>query len=381
MTSADAVELDWSVVPLEQAMDDWRGVAGQMIAATPQDVDFVRSWQEKVNRDCIAVIAVGPQGPEFLLPLETLRLGPLRIARFPGGSHANANFAPLRTTLTSFGTHAVADAVKRALKAACPDIDLVHLERMLESLDGLANPLVLPTSRTSPNVALSFGLHPSFTEVLKARNGAKKQKKMRQMQRRMEERGGWRVYRAMTEAECHAVLQQFFKLKGERLKSMGLRDVFAEAQVQAFFENLFCGALGSSSPRFELHTLEIGGEVAAVAGCTIRGRHLTVEFGGICTSDRQLSPGDILYHLLIEDCCRRGFEIFDFGVGDEFYKRRWCDVETWHRDTLIPLSAKGRLAASAIRRIADAKRYVKNNPALFGMIKKLRGRNKMAEQD
>ncbi|NJM60644.1 MAG: GNAT family N-acetyltransferase, partial [Oscillatoriales cyanobacterium RU_3_3] len=46
----------------------------------------------------------------------------------------------------------------------------------------------------------------------------------------------------------------------------------------------------------ELHALEVGGEIAAVAGCSINGKQLTAEFGGICSSDRQLSPGDILYH-------------------------------------------------------------------------------------
>lgn len=375
------IALIWSAGPLASVMDDWQACRPGLTAATPQDIDFALAWQTHVNPDCIAVTARSARGIEFVLPLEIVRKGPLRLARLPGGSHANANFAAASAGVAAMGSQIVTANVRAALSRFGRPIDAVLLERLLPSLGGLANPLVLPDSGASPNVALSFALAPDFKDVLKDRNGAKKQKKMRQMQRRMDDRGGWRVFRAETADECAYVLDRFFKLKGERLKSMGLKDVFAPDEVQCFFKSLFIGALGSAQPRYELHALEVGGEIAAVGGCTIRGRHLTVEFGGICSADRQLSPGDILYHLLIEQCCKRGFEVFDFGVGDEFYKRRWCDVETWHRDTFIALSAKGRVAVAALSQTAALKKAIKNNPALFGLIKRLRGKAKTPDQE
>jgi CelD/BcsL family acetyltransferase involved in cellulose biosynthesis len=272
-------------------------------------------------------------------------------------------------------------AVRRAISLARPGIDAILLERQVEILNGMPNRLILENSVVSPNVALSFALPPTFQELLKERNGAKKQKKMRQMQRRMDERGGWRIFKADSQDETSRVLDRFFLLKGERLKSRGLKDVFADPGVQAFFKVLFANALTSPSPRYELHALEVGGEIAAVAGCTINGKHLTVEFGGICSSDRQLSPGDILYHFLIEQSCQRRFETFDFGVGDEFYKRRWCDTETWHRDTYLPITTKGRLVVAALANIAAAKKQIKNSPMLFNLLKKLRGLGRSKETD
>ena len=376
-----AIDLTWSAEPLAPLLDEWRAALPHLVTATPQDIDFVGQWLAHVNKDCIAVTAKSARGIEFLLPLEIVRKGPMQIAQFPGGSHANANFAASSDSICAMSPDILLTEVHNSVRALRPAIDAVLLERLLESLNSRTNALVQPDSSISPNVALSFALAADFKDVLKDRNGAKKQKKMRQMQRRMDDRGGWRVFKANTADECTYVLDRFFKLKGERLKSMGLKDVFADPKVQSFFKSLYIGALGAAAPRYELHALEVGGDIAAVGGCTVNGKHFTVEFGGICSNDRQLSPGDILYHLLIEQCCKRGFEVYDFGVGDEFYKRRWCDVETWHRDTYIPLTAKGRIAVGALKHIAAVKKSIKNNPKLFGLIKRLRGRAKVVEQE
>ncbi len=381
MNAIADIDLVWSAQPLGEVLDEWRAALPHLVAATPQDIDFVSQWFAHVNPDCIAVTAKSARGIEFLLPLEIVRKGPLSIAQFPGGSHANANFAPSSAMAGAADPAMLLGKIHQAVRSLRPQADVILLERLVENLGGKSNCLVSPDSTVSPNVALSFALKGDFKDILKDRNGAKKQKKMRQMVRRMDERGGWRVFKADTEAECIHVLDRFFKLKGERLKSMGLKDVFADPKVQSFFKSLYIGALGAPSPRYELHALEVGGEIAAVGGCTINSRHFTVEFGGICSTDRQLSPGDILYHLLIEQCCKRGFEIYDFGVGDEFYKRRWCDLETWHRDTFIPLTGKGRLAVSALKQIAALKKAVKNNAKLFAIIKRLRGRAKVADTE
>ena len=381
MNAIADIDLVWSAHPLGDMLEQWHAALPHLVSATPQDFDFASQWYTHVNLDCIAVTAKSARGIEFLLPLEIVRKGLLQIAQFPGGSHANANFAPSSALVCEFDPAVLLSKIHQAVRTLRPQVDALLLERLVEDLDGKANCLVSPKSTVSPNVALSFALKPDFKDILKDRNGSKKQKKMRQMVRRMDDRGGWRVFKADTEAECIHVLNRFFKLKGERLKSMGLKDVFADPKVQSFFKALYIGALDAPSPRYELHALEVGGDIAAVGGCTINGKHFTVEFGGICSTDRQLSPGDILYHLLIQDCCKRGFEIYDFGVGDEFYKRRWCDQETWHRDTFVALTGKGRLAVSVLKQVVALKKSVRSNPKLFAIVKKFRGKARAIEAE
>ena len=47
--------------------------------------------------------------------------------------------------------------------------------------------------------------------------------------------------------------------------------------------------------------------------------------------------------------------IFDFSVGDEPYKRLWCDIETRHIDVVAPLTAKGALLDRCLRPKAGSK--------------------------
>src|SRR5690606_35962981 len=114
--------------------------------------------------------------------------------------------------------------------------------------------------------------------------------------------------------------------------------------------------------------------LTAVNGCSITDNSIVCEFGGIRDDGNNSSPGYFLDFFCIEEACEAGKALYDFSVGDEAYKRSWCDVETWQFDTLLPLTAKGRaLWAVEIAR-AHAVRLVKSNDALWSFVKQMRAR-------
>lgn len=371
-------DYEWSVKPLAQVMALWDNP--NLIYTTPQGAAWVHTYALCVNPGTIVIIASLKGVVHFFLPLEVVHKATLAAARFPGGSHANENFAPATKYFCENPPADLSQKITMALRTARPDIDLIVLERLLPELDGIINPLVFETSTISPNVALKFKLETEFTTLLAKHNGPKRLKKMRQMDRRMQDRGGWRTIKAGSQDEVDRLFDAYFALKTERFKEMGVKDVFGDVDVRTFFKQLY--GKGLTNGEHELHGLEVGGEITAVTGCSVRGSQFTAEFGGISNTDRQLSPGDSLYHKLIEECCNRGFNVYNFGVGDEFYKRRWCDIEVWHRDSFISLSLKGRLAAIMVRTLGKAKRAVKSNEKLYLLIKKIRGaKSKAPEQD
>lgn len=371
-------DYEWSVKPLEQVMALWDNP--NLIYTTPQGAGWVQTYAVCVNPGTIVIIASLKGVVHFFLPLEVVHKATLAAARFPGGSHANENFAPATKYFCENPPADLNRKITMALRTARPDIDLIVLERLLPELDGIINPLVFKTSTISPNVALKFKLEPEFATLLAKHNGSKRLKKMRQMDRRMQDRGGWRTIRAKSQDEVDRLFDAYFALKTKRFKEMGVKDVFGDIDVRTFFRQLY--RKGLTSGEHELHGLEVGGEITAVTGCSVRGPQFTAEFGGISNTDRQLSPGDNLYHKLIEECCNRGFEMYNFSVGDEFYKRRWCDIEVLHRDSFMPLSLKGRLAAIIVLTLGKAKRAVKSNEKLYSLIKKIRGaKSKALEQD
>ena len=62
----------------------------------------------------------------------------------------------------------------------------------------------------------------------------------------------------------------------------------------------------------------------------------------------------------------------DLGIGADDYKRLFCKGDEPIFDSFVPLSARGRVAATAMSAMNRSKRMVKQNPALFDMAQKLR---------
>jgi CelD/BcsL family acetyltransferase involved in cellulose biosynthesis len=154
---------------------------------------------------------------------------------------------------------------------------------------------------------------------------------------------------------------------------MGIKDVFASSEIRSFFTALFREALKEESPSFFLWGLEVGGRLRALTGMSTAGDRLICEFGGISEDELTgASPGDFLFFENIREACEGGFRVFDFSVGDEYYKRLWCDIETTQFDVLVPLTLRGRIALAAWTATGHAKRLVKNNRLAWHWAQRLR---------
>ncbi len=78
----------------------------------------------------------------------------------------------------------------------------------------------------------------------------------------------------------------------------------------------------------------------------------------------RFGPGTAHLHELIGYAIGRGCTTFDFTVGDEPYKRDWCDSELSLYDFRAATSRRGRLAVTASVAAARMKRFVKQTPLL-----------------
>ena len=354
------------------ALAAYRVFAAGRTTAPAQQARWTELWAEHVNPDVIVATVSLDGEPLLAWPLEVIRDRLVTVARPCGGRHANGNFpamAPLAGNLVDRA--ALANAFLQGVAAARPDIDLILLERLEPQIEDLANPFILPSSTPSPNIALACDLSAGFEETLLRHSGKRKRKKHRNHARKFEEQGVIETGLARTPEEIRHYLDAFFAMKAIRFAELGIRDVFAEAEIRAFFHALFAGA----PDRFVVHYLKVGGVVRAVTGSSLCGDRMVCEFSGFVPDETEnTSPGDYLFFENIAWACGEGLAVHDFSVGDEPYKRLWCDIETVQQDTVLTLSAKGRMAAALHRWAADAKRRLKANPALWTAAKALRRR-------
>jgi len=335
---------------------------------------WVRAWIEAHSADALIVTARRDGKPRFKLALEVVAKGPFRVARFVGDSHANGNFPASTPDAAPALLPADGAAIARALRKARPDIDLVSLSRQAPHFEGHDNPLAPLATGQSPNISLAIDLDGGFDAVLARHSGSRKRGKFKYQRNRFNRAGGYRLIEARTPQEVERLIETFFRLKGASLRSKGIADAFADDKVRAFFRGLALGALAEDEPPFLLHAVEVAGELAAINGLSVTRETVVCNFGTYSDVDPKSSPGFFIDYTNIEQACAEGRKIYDFSVGDEPYKRSWCEIETWHFETLLPLGTRGRLLALYDKGRTAAVRFVKSNDRLWQMVKKLRAR-------
>jgi len=84
------------------------------------------------------------------------------------------------------------------------------------------------------------------------------------------------------------------------------------------------------------------------------------------------SPGDLLLHALMRHLVARGMIHFDLGAGEARYKSSVCNETIELYDAILPVTARGFLAAPMLTAYLRLKRRVKQTPSLINAYQRLR---------
>jgi CelD/BcsL family acetyltransferase involved in cellulose biosynthesis len=199
----------------------------------------------------------------------------------------------------------------------------------------------------------------SYERLVESRFKRKKRYNLLRQQRIALEHG-FRYVAAQSEAEAAELLGATFHLHDLRARARAIRSTFAGGAVEAFHRRLL-PALWPSG-RVWLRALRgAEGEIAAAAYAFCDGRKLYYYQTGSAPRHDHLGLGTVLLGLLIQECCERGLEEFDFLQGDEAYKRSWsADRRQLYRLCLCPRNLSGALVGALLRmkgRLAVARRW------------------------
>lgn len=371
------IEVFDGMEPLE---GEWRRLQRDSFISLHQGYDWCDAWARSHGHP-LAVVRGSIAGETcFILPLEIVTARSVRIARYIAGPFNNINnglFTPaFRDRCSPQAARSVTHAIVRALGGRA---DLVWLQNMPLDWRGERHPFAALPSVENQNHAFQLTLAADMEATIRQLNAKRRRKMYRNQCRKMEAHGGFEHVIAATAAEKATLIDLFFRQKAVRFEAHGLPNVFRPTEVQAFFRNLLQVAPNGCDTPLQLHAIRLKGEnegkIAAIAGLSRKNDHVICQFGSI---DERLvpdtSPGELLFFLMIEKVIGEGAAIFDFGVGDQCYKRRWCTIETVQRDVLLPISAKGRIAAAGLQLVTRTKAAIKRHPALYAFIQRFRAR-------
>jgi CelD/BcsL family acetyltransferase involved in cellulose biosynthesis len=362
---------------LSQAEMIWRGLEDQQRFATPyQRFDFLQRWQRQVgerkNLLPFVVIAYDAERrPLLLLPLALKHRHGVRTACFMGGKHATFNMALWDRNFAADATAADLDALISGIRAQSGADVLALTQQPLRWRD-LANPMALLPKQPSANDCPLMVIVPDQPPA--ARISSSFRRRLKGKERKLQTLPGYRYGVAASDAEIKRLLDWFFLMKPLRMAEQKLPNVFAEPGVEDFIRSACMMPLAGGGHVVDIHALECDDEVIAIFAGVADGHRFSMMFNTYTTSgNSRFSPGLILMRNIVDHYAALGYRALDLGIGSDDYKRLFCKSDEPIFDSFIPLSRRGKLAASALSGISRAKRLVKHNQTLFHVAQKLRG--------
>lgn len=358
---------------LGAAEETWRKLERQACATPYQGFAFAEAWFATLGAaqgaKPLVIAALDNRGsPLALLPFCRTAYGPLQVAAFLGGKHANYNLGLFRPG-ADWNRHAVEALLSGAARAASPRVDLYRLLNQPVAWRAVANPLALLPHKPSPSFGRKSELPASFEAWFAVHYSNDSRKKLRKKAKRLSETGELRHQLAFDRPTAERFLAAFLEQKRERFRRLGrsTANAYQSEEAEAFLARLATEGLRDGATPLELHALTLGERVIATFGALPGGDRLSgliVGFDGAEEIARN-SPGELLVLEVVRSAVERGFRAFDLGVGESRYKDECCEIAEPLFDTIFASSPLGRVAAPIFSARQALKARIKRSPGMM----------------
>jgi len=358
---------------------EWRAFE-QTADCTPfQTFDWLSTWQRHVGglNGVTPAVVIARRGGDvaMLLPL-AVHKGFARRLTFLGQDLCDYN-APLlapdfSATLGRDGFAALWRDV-RALLQAAPALrhDIIALTKMPETIGAQANPLLALDLRLNPAGAYETALGADWEQFYSAKRSSATRRGDRTKVKRLGTIGEVKFVHPDTSAELALTFDALVRQKGKSFARMGVPNIFERPGYAAFFQEL------ATAPRMRslvhLSRLDVGPNWAATnLGLTFRDCYYHVLASYHDGEVSRFGPGAAHLRELLRFAIARGLKRFDFTIGDEPYKREWCDTEQHLHDYAAAVTMRGWPSAAAALSWRPIKRAIKKTGPLWNAVQRLR---------
>ena len=355
---------------------DWRALE-QVADCTPfQTLDWLGAWDRHVGtpQGVQPAIVVGRRGGEivFLFPLAVERGRFARRLTFLGQELCDYN-APLLApgfaeTLDAEAFAALWGEV-RALLQADPQLrhDIVELTKMPDTVGTQANPFLHLGATLNPSGAYQAQVGTDWEKFYTAKRSSATRRRDRTKVKKLGELGEV-SFVTPQEGDTPATLHTLIVQKRAAFARMGVPDIFARPGHVAFFHEI-----AGKRNFVHISRLDVGATQAAVnLGLTFRDCYYHILASYDDGEVSRFGPGAAHLRDLLRYATEHGMPRFDFTIGDEPYKRDWCDNEQKLYDHVAAATWRGWPAVQASSAWRGAKRAIKHNAALWGAVVRAR---------
>ena len=356
---------------------DWRAFEPHADCTVFQSFDWLATWQRHIGarNGVLPAIVVARDGEGtilFLLPLAVRPAGFARELTWLGSELCDYN-APLlaatfSTRIDAKRFMALWENIARCLQDN-PRLhyDSIILTKMPETVGAQQNPMRHLGGTINASGAYLTHLTGDWETFYTAKRSSATRRHDRSKRRRLAEFGEVKFVNPAGDSETLRTLDALMAQKARWFAHMGVANLFAKPGYAEFYRALAT----DPATRHLVHVsrLDVGATAAAVNfGLTYRDcyYHMLASYDDGEVS--RFGPGAAhlldLLHLAID----REFRIFDFTIGDERYKRDWCDTELKLYDFIAAATWRGALVAMPMLAAQRLKRRIKQTPVVWNLF-------------
>lgn len=358
---------------------EWRAFEQCADCTAFQSFDWLSIWQQCIGArtEVAPAIVTGRDASGellFILPLATRRARLARDLTFLGRDLGDYNAPLLAPDFARSPAAAHFPTVWRSIRDLLDRHpqhrhDVILLDKMPERIGEQPNPFLQLDVLPNPSGAYLTALADDWEAFYTAKRSSATRRRDRTKRKRLAESGEVRVVTPEAPEDVARTLEILIAQKSRAFARMGVADIFARPGYRDFFAELAARAPALA----HISRLEVGPTAAATnLGLTFRRRYYHV----LASYDEgQLSrfgPGAAHLHELMRYAIAQHCTHFDFTIGDEPYKRDWCDTEIRLFDHVGAATTRGRLVAAGVIAGRRAKRAIKQSAVLWSLLTRVR---------
>jgi CelD/BcsL family acetyltransferase involved in cellulose biosynthesis len=355
---------------------EWREFEKHADCTVFQTFDWLSTWLKHLGcREGVKpVIVIGRQRGTilFVMPFALDATG--RTLGWLGSSLCNYNGPlldrdfPARVDRVQFLQ--IWREVRRLLRSRLGH-DLIDLEKMPETIGGQPNPFCALNVTPHMNNAYLSNLGTDWETYYAGTRSSATRRSDRKKQRRLSEHGEVKFLTAKTGDDIARTLDALIAQKTVSYAKLGVDNMFERPGYRDFFLGIATGA--QSARLTHLSRIQVGEATAAANfGLVFRGSYNYLLAGYDDGELARFGPGSIQLLEMMRYAIEQGLQVFDFTIGDEPYKREWCDHVLHLYDYVAPTTLRGFAVAAPMLGKRVLKRHIRQSPRIWAAVRKVR---------
>ncbi len=284
--------------------------------------------------------------PLIFFPFCLRRICGVKIVEFPDLGVTDYN-APICAPDVEF-TDEQLEALWAEVRLAIPGVDLFRIEKTPEALYGRPLPFarlgwLSPMELRCWTIELPDSRERYDKTVLRSKDRKEQRRKRRNL---VDKLGEPELLEAATREQAREFFETLKRMRAERFRRQGRRDIFREAQFAPFYQAV--AAAGWQSFVSLVNIQAAGAPIAALMALRHAGNYVLI-MHSFAADLEQLSPGIVALDELMTHLIDGKTRHCDFTTGNEPYKKQFGVSECGMRHGHDAVTAQGRLYSALSR--------------------------------